>query len=60
MEEGLNYFLSQNSFELKAICFVKDVLYAPKLLFGIYQNDSFLKPAHCCVVPYQKQNQDSD
>lgn len=30
MEEGLNYFLSQNSFELKAICFAKDVLHAPK------------------------------
>lgn len=30
MEEGLNYFLSQNYFELIAICFVKDVLYGPK------------------------------
>lgn len=30
MEEGLNYFISQNSFELKVICVVKDVLYGPK------------------------------
>lgn len=30
MEEELNYFLSQNSFELKAICFVKDAIYGPK------------------------------
>lgn len=38
-------------------CFVKDVLFGPKHILYL-SNEYFLKPAHCCVVPYQKRNQE--